>query len=657
MGADEGNFTLSPDLTPPTISYPLSTAHTGGASLTLTGFATITDNSGVVAGGANNPRLYYKKLADANALVGNTSADNGWKFVVASNGTSPYDFTIDYTIIFGGTVSNGDIIQYFVVAQDGVPNVAINAGTFAAPPASVQLTAPAFPLGGTINSFTIASALSGPKTVCAGGCDYTGLTPAGGLFAAINSSVLTGNLTVTITGDLALEDGAIALNQISEDGVGGYTVVIQPSGARTVSGSNTTALISLNSADRVTFNGLNTGGNSLLIRNTSATTGAVIQLTNDASNNSIMNSTVEGGNTECRTARSFSSVTGTTTGNDNNTISGNIIRDRTDVVGVPANLVVSLNASLTALNSNNTVTGNTLANFTANGFATSGIASSDNWTVSNNDISQNATRATVVVGINTGGMAGTNLISGNSIHGFVSSAALVIRGLLVGNSLNLTISRNRIYDFQTTAGATGLIEGLQYDGASAATPNLTVVNNMVALAPTLATAQQITGIFDFAFGGNVFTGDNNSIYIGGTATGAVSSWALRRGTAAPTTYTARNNIAFNNRTGGTGNQFAGGDQSANTGTFVSSSNFFAGTGATPANFMDYGASSAGTPVSFATWQAGPPARDAASSAGTAASFVVTDIFVDAATTGDLHLKPTAGGRNSRRRHSAWQCHD
>jgi hypothetical protein len=331
-------------------------------------------------------------------------------------------------------------------------------------------------------------------------------------------------------------------------------------------------------------------------------------------------------------------ATGTTTGNDNNTISNNIVRDRTDVVGVPANLIASLNASITATNSNNVITGNQLTNFTANGFATSSAVTSDNWTITNNDISQTAARTTTIFGINTGGPAGTNLISGNSIHGFNTNGANTSLGILIGNASNLTISRNRIYDFQTTAGATGVIEGMEFDGASGTTATVNVVNNMVSLAPTLATAQPIIGIQDFGFGGNVFTANYNSIYIGGTATGAASSWALRRGTGAPTTYTARNNIAFNNRTGGTGNHFAGGDQSANTGTFVSNYNIFVGTGATAANFFDYGTSSTGTPVNFAAWQAGPPTRDANSQASNpGGNYTLANFFISAT---DLHLNTT-----------------
>ena len=58
--------------------------------------------------------------------------------------------------------------------------------------------------------------------------------------------------------------------------------------------------------------------------------------------------------------------------------------------------------------------------------------------------------------------------------------------------------------------------------------------------------------------------------------------------------------------------------------------------------MDYGTSSSGTPISFATWQTGPPARDAASIANTAATYTVGTFFASV-TTGDLHLIRSAPG--------------
>ena len=109
------------------------------------------------------------------------------------------------------------------------------------------------------NTYTIVAAFSGSYNV---GTDqtYTSLTNAGGIFEAINAGALTGNVTINITSDLTGELGTNALNQWAEDGAGGYTMLIQPSGAaRIVTGSNTGALIRFYGADRVTIDGSTTG--------------------------------------------------------------------------------------------------------------------------------------------------------------------------------------------------------------------------------------------------------------------------------------------------------------------------------------------------------------------------------------------------------------
>jgi hypothetical protein len=485
------------------------------------------------------------------------------------------------------------------------------------------------------SGFTALAPVSGTVTVGTGG-DFTSLTNPGGVFDAINGAGATSNITINVINDLTAETGTVALNQIA----GGFTVLIQPSGgaARTISGSNGTGLINLNGADGVTINGLNAGGNSFLIRNTG--TGATIRLLADASNNTIQNCTIEGASTTAVVLV----ATGTTTGNDNVAITGNTIRDRSDAAGVPANLITSGGTSAVIANSGLNISGNTLFNFTGNGVNIA--AGTENLTISNNDISQSANRATAIIGINVSTSLGTNTITQNSIHDLRSSVLggtfVSTVGLFVLDARNLTVSRNRIYNFAAVAGGTGRIVGIEFEGASGTAAAATIVNNMVSMVTSVPTANPVFGIFDFAFGGNTVTIDHNSIYLGGVASGAANSWALVRGTAAPTTFTARNNIAFNNRTGGTGSHFAGGDQSGGTGTFVSNFNFFAGTAAgTPANFMDYSPSSgAGTPISFATWQTGPPARDANSIAGVASSFNANNFFVNQ-DAGDLHLKATA----------------
>jgi hypothetical protein len=463
--------------------------------------------------------------------------------------------------------------------------------------------------------------------------DYPSLTNAGGIFAALNLSGASCNITINITADLAAETGANALNQLA----GGFTVLIRPSGApRTVSGSSGAGgLIILNGADNVTIDGtlvpnMIEGTSALTIRNTNNTATNVISLINDASNNDILNCTVEGG----VTTGVILLGGGTTTGNDNNLISGNVVRDRTDAAGVAFNGVIVNGTSAAIANSDNVISNNLCLNFIQSGILL--FAGNENSTVTGNEITQSVSRTTAMFSLGVQVAFGTNLISQNTIHDISTSGTSSTFGIFLADARGTTVSRNQIYNFPSVAGATGRISGIEFDGASGLPSSVTVVNNMVSLVPAVATNQNVRGIYDFGFGGNTFTAYYNSIYIGGTSSGTAASWALDRGTFAPTTYTAQNNLCYNNRTGGGANHFAAGDDSANTGTFVSDYNFFVGTGTTAANFFDYGTAAGGTPVSFAAWQTGPPARDANSTADIAANFNPVNFFVNA-NAGDLHL--------------------
>jgi hypothetical protein len=244
------------DAVAPVISYT-ALGNTFSTSNRLASGITITDAGAGINTTAAKPRLYYKKSGDANTYVDNTSATNGWKYVEASGASSPFSFTINYALLNAGSVSVSDVIQYFVVAQDlaTTPNTQINSGTYTAAPASVALTSGAFPLTGSINSYTI-STLSGSITVGTGG-DFTTFTRSDGFFNFMNSATVAGNLTVSVVSDITTEDGTAGLNQWAESGAGNYTLTIQSDGSiRSVSGSyGSGGLFRLNGADRVTFNG------------------------------------------------------------------------------------------------------------------------------------------------------------------------------------------------------------------------------------------------------------------------------------------------------------------------------------------------------------------------------------------------------------------
>jgi trimeric autotransporter adhesin len=154
-----------------------------------------------------------------------------------------------------------------------------------------------------IGSLTIIPGLSGSYTVGSGG-NYASLTNDSGIFEALSNSIgVSGNITINIISDLTNETGTFALNE----NAGGFSVLIRPSGgARTITGSNTSALIRLNDADRVTIDGsINgsvvapcvVGGDSTLrqltIQNTNVGTSACVlsisSVVNGATNNVIKN--------------------------------------------------------------------------------------------------------------------------------------------------------------------------------------------------------------------------------------------------------------------------------------------------------------------------------------------------------------------------------
>ncbi len=144
IGADAGNFT-GVDLTPPAISYTAFANTSSTSNRTLS--ATITDTGGVAVT-PNAPRIYFKKSTDGS--------------YVSTECTGSYSCLIDYSMVGGGSVSAGNVIQYFVVAQDTSGNLASNPSAgFAGTNVNTVTTPPTTP-----NSYTITNApLNGDYTV------------------------------------------------------------------------------------------------------------------------------------------------------------------------------------------------------------------------------------------------------------------------------------------------------------------------------------------------------------------------------------------------------------------------------------------------------------------------------------------------------------
>ena len=391
IGADEFAGLLL-DLTPPVITYTPLTNTASTANRTLS--ATITDLSGI-AGGANAPRVYYRK--------------NGGSYFSNQCGAptgSVYPCTIDYSLVGGVVVT--DVIDYFVVAQDTAGNLAANPSAgFTGSNVNSVTTPPTTP-----NTYTVVTGF--PASVSVGTAQtYTSLTGAGGLFAAINTAVLTQNVTVSITSDL-VEDGTNALNQAAEDGVGGYTITIVSSSAslRTISGAVANGMIRLNGADRVTFDGRVAGsGHFLLFRNTN-TTNPTFTLLNDATSNTLESLLIESANTSLTSGTVVFGTSTGTLGNSNNLIHSSEVRDRSDAAGVPANAIYS-SGSAGAPNASNLITSNLVYNWTNGGVLVTATGAGNAWTVNLSNFYQTAARTTAMIGVSIQGGSGHSVLSNN----------------------------------------------------------------------------------------------------------------------------------------------------------------------------------------------------------------------------------------------------
>jgi hypothetical protein len=581
-----GAYEVGADSSGPVVSYtPLDqTPDTTNRSFAN---VAITDPSGVNTTPGTRPRVYYKRAGDANTFVDNTSSTNGWKYAEANGTSSPYDFTIDYSRLSGGAgVVQGQDVQYFVVAQDlsPTPYLSINSGSFAAPPSSVALTAAAFPIGGTINSYHIFLPLTGTINICDGGVFPTLVS----FFDAVNSGVVTGNLTVNIAGDCNEPANVTAsLRQwVEAPANSNFTLRIVPFGGvpRTITGSAfpSQPFIDLDGPDRVTIDGLNTGGNSLTIVNTTVSAGdgtSTIRLRTDATNNLITNCTILGSST----AASGGTIIigqGVTSGNDANTISYNNIGPWGANLPGKGIYGEGVAGGAASANSGVIIDHNNIYDFFDPNQVSIGVlvnTGNDQWTISNNRIYQTAPRAFNigliysgifitsgaapygsfsvvgnVIGFANAAGTGVTTITGSansvrpiSIPQVDNSVPTSIQGNIIGGIAQTTTQTSNSYiDSPFIAISAGTTDGRfnignvtgNNIGSQTGTGDITVtVNSSSGFAPVL-------GIFDFSLSATASNVSNNQlggITVNGTTT-SVGFAGIR--VSSPDVATIANNI-------------------------------------------------------------------------------------------------------------------
>ncbi len=434
IGADE--FAGTPqDLTPPSIVFTPLTGACDLLARTLT--ATITDPSGV-GSGANLPRLFWK----INAGVYTAAAAP----TVAGN---------NYTFTFGAGVSLGDVVSYYIVAQDNAstPNVisesSIGAGGFTANPPTAG-TAPT-----TVNTYTVQSSLA-PGTYNVGaGQTYTTLTAA---VNAYNTSCLSGAVVFNLV-DATYPSETFPIVIANPVASSVNTLTIKPNTTASITGASSVALIKLNGADYVTIDGSNSGGSdqSLTLTNTDAgTSSAVIWLasastTNGATHNTIKNCAI--------------------VGNGTTTTFGGIISSGSTVGGVAE-----------AANSSNTYQNNNISK-SYYGLITVGPSAGETGTVINSNKvgSSVATDKLGFIAVFVSNQTGVT-VSNNTILGVTSTVGsntsvtggITIRGAISGGN----IFNNVIHDIKNTNTAAWTAHGITLQSSST-TSGLKVYNNFI----------------------------------------------------------------------------------------------------------------------------------------------------------------------------------
>ena len=192
------------DLSGPTITFtPRGNVNCTNVAVTID--AEITDFTGVNTTAGTKPRLYYRKTTDPDTFVSaNNNSAPGWKFVEATNASSPFTFTYDWTKFATSPVVN-DTITYFFAAQDivGTPNVSTNQTTLVPStscPSSVNIAATAgltnatspfrflFDVAPTID-FKVAK-----NPICSGNADTIKATLILSAAAAVGTTTTAGSL-------------------------------------------------------------------------------------------------------------------------------------------------------------------------------------------------------------------------------------------------------------------------------------------------------------------------------------------------------------------------------------------------------------------------------------------------------------------------------
>lgn len=450
---------------------------------------------------------------------------------------------------------------------------------------------------GVFKSITKPVGVSGALS---GNGDYLTLSAA---FTAINSAAQTSaNILIKINGDITESSSGAVLNSGTW-----ASLTIQPNGggSRTVS-ANVNAgspLIDLNGADNVTIDGLNSGGNSLAISNTSTSSSAgtsTIRFQTDATNNKITNCSVLGSATMVAGTNGgniFFGANSSTTGNDNNVISFCDIGPAGSNLPTQCVLSAGSTANTTVYNSADTIRNCNIFNYFHASNSSAGVyltTGTSNCFVKDNKLYQTAARTQTTgnthIGIGLNNTSGVNFtISGNTI-GFSASNGTGTYTLSGPGNLRFYPVYLNIGTVTASSIQANIIKNISMSGTAAAagsTPSFAGINLQAGLAEvgTLSgnTLGSMTDTSSISFtSANSSNADIVGIYLGGTSNNTISNnsiggitasnsstgfiviYCIRAGTGVSNTATIQNNtiggtplLSINNKTNQTNTRTVG----------------------------------------------------------------------------------------------------
>lgn len=511
IGADEFGG-LSYDITPPSITYtPLNNTMNGSARTLV---VTIKDGSGIPHSGTGLPMLYWK-------------INSGTWQAVQSSFVSGNEFSFT----FGGGTVTGDIVSYYVVAQDQAttPNVIAKPSQGASgysinPPAC--LAPPSTP-----SSYSIQLPISGTFHVGIGKY-YVRLTDAA---ADINSKVLAGPV-ILILDDNSYPSEVYPVTFNSNPGSSSVnTITIKP-GTGVVPGffaSSGTGLLNLSGIDYLTIDGSNNGTSTknITIENSSSTgTSCAVLFSNYGGSDPATNITIKNCILKCQPASGYS---GSTTILCSATGGGyrNLTLDNNTICGAFTGVILQGTSGNVAHNCR--IINNIIGSAAENEFISDiGVYTyyADSTLVENNEIMGPRTGSLNIgqTGVYIGSNSTNSMIKRNKIHDFYhnSDDGWGVSGIWYSaESSSVTeISDNVIYDIKSPGMNPGVGMNIVYGIFLRSGGNIKILHNTVNLtgawlSSTYDASSACIGIYYQVTGNNIEIRNNlfkNSMTCTGT---------------------------------------------------------------------------------------------------------------------------------------------